>query len=92
MKMIHFWLKAEYVNNLSIQVAVAEKSRGGSDVTEGYNTTLTFGEMVAIYHDIWNTMLIGSLSAVSHGLVLILFLTASYIFFCNSLQHHKSCC
>ena len=65
MKMIHFWLKAEYVNNLSYQVGVVEKSRGGSDVTEGYNTTLTFGEMVAIYHDIWNTMLIGSLSAVS---------------------------
>ena len=87
-----FWLKAECVNNLSYQVGVVEKSRGGSDVTEGYNTTLTFGEMVAIYHDIWNTMLKGSLSALSHGLVPILFLTASYIFFCYSLQHHKSCC
>merc|ERR1712244_181544 len=38
---------------------VTEKSRGGSRVTDEYNTTLTFGEMVAIYHDIWNTMLIG---------------------------------
>ena len=53
------------MNNLSDQVTVAEKGRVGADVTEGYNTTLTFGEMVAIYHDIWNTMLIGSLSALS---------------------------
>ena len=81
------------MNNLSNQVTVAEKGMGGSDVTEGYNTTLTFGEMVAIYHDIWNTMLIGSLSALSWTLlVLILFLTASYIFFCIILFNIKTYC
>ena len=33
---------------------------GGEAVRRGDNvTSLTFGEMVTIYHDIWNTMLIG---------------------------------
>ena len=72
---------------------VTEKSRGGSRVTDEYNTTLTFGEMVAIYHDIWNTMLIGSLSALSwicpHSFSVSFFYVSG--FFCNSLQHDESC-
>ena len=72
---------------------VTEKSRDGSRVTDDYNTTLTFGEMVAIYHDIWNTMLIGSLSAISWicpGSFSDSFFYVSG-FFCNYLKHHEFC-
>ena len=72
---------------------VAEKSRSESRVTDEYNTTLTFGEMVAIYHDIWNTMLIGPLSALSWICPDSFPDRFFYVsgFFCNSLQHDESC-
>ena len=72
---------------------VTEKSRGGDNVTDVYNTTLTFGEMVAIYHDIWNTMLIGSLSAISWicpGSFSDSFFYVSGVS-CNYLKDHEFC-
>ena len=48
---------------------------GGEAVRRGDNvTSLTFGEMVTIYHDIWNTMLIG------HSFVMWKY----YLFYLNS--------
>ena len=48
---------------------------GGEAVRRGDNvTSLTFGEMVTIYHDIWNTMLIG------HSFVMWEY----YLFYLNS--------
>ena len=35
------------------------KVTNGTDISGQNVTKLTFGEMVTIYHDIWNTMLIG---------------------------------
>ena len=42
----------------SAQPVISSESSG-----EGNRTTLTFGEMVGIYHDIWNAMLLGGTEA-----------------------------
>ena len=53
----------------------ASSEGGGEAVRRGDNvTSLTFGEMVTIYHDIWNTMLIG------HSFVMWQY----YLFYLNS--------
>ena len=40
-------------------VILRNNSEESKEEKSGNRTTLTFGQMVGIYHDIWNTMLMG---------------------------------
>ena len=46
-------------NSIRSDVGSENNSESSRGETSGNRTTLTFGEMVGIYHDIWNAMLLG---------------------------------